>query len=87
MHQGLHAYRATGAELERVHWLALLAEAYHEVGQLTLGLDALNEVALCDKHAERPSRTRADIPPFKTVGLSRAKIPLVILGACRLCAA
>jgi predicted ATPase len=43
MHQGLQAYRATGAELERVHWLALLAEAYQGVGQATLGLDALNE--------------------------------------------
>ena len=31
--EGLVAYRATGAELECSHWLALLAEAYRDTGQ------------------------------------------------------
>jgi predicted ATPase len=31
--EGLVSYRATGAELECSHWLALLAEAYRETGQ------------------------------------------------------
>jgi class 3 adenylate cyclase/predicted ATPase len=33
LREGLVAYRATGAELECSHWLAVLAEAYGETGQ------------------------------------------------------
>jgi class 3 adenylate cyclase/predicted ATPase len=43
MRQGLAAERATGAELGRPHWLALLAEAYGKVGQAEEGLTALAE--------------------------------------------
>jgi class 3 adenylate cyclase/predicted ATPase len=41
--QGLAAYRATGAEVLRPNWLALLAEAYGIVGQTEEGLNALTE--------------------------------------------
>jgi predicted ATPase len=52
--QGLAAWRATGAELERPHILARLAEAYGKVGQPEEGLTALAEaLALVDKTAER----------------------------------
>jgi predicted ATPase len=43
LHQGLTAYRATGAELFRTYWLALLAEAYGTVGQTEEGLGVLSE--------------------------------------------
>src|SRR5260370_22620580 len=49
LREGLVAYRATGADLECSHWLALLAEAYSENGQSREGLsviaDAINHVA------------------------------------------
>jgi predicted ATPase len=47
--QGLADYRATGAEVERPHWLALLAEAYRKVGQPGEGLAVLAE-ALAEVH-------------------------------------
>jgi predicted ATPase len=54
MHQGLAAYRATGAELFRTYWLALLAEAYGTAGQVQEGLQALDEaLALVDTNGER----------------------------------
>jgi class 3 adenylate cyclase/predicted ATPase len=40
---GLIAYRATGAELECSHWLALLAEAYRETGQPEEALRVIRE--------------------------------------------
>jgi predicted ATPase len=54
MQQGLAAYRATGAELFRTYWLALLAEAYGTAGQVQEGLQALDEaLTLVDKNGER----------------------------------
>jgi predicted ATPase len=47
--QGLAAYRATGAEVYRPYWLALLAEAYGKVGQTEEGLTVLAE-ALAAAH-------------------------------------
>ena len=41
VHQGLAAYRATGAEVRRPYYLALLAETYGHVGQTQDGLAAL----------------------------------------------
>src|SRR5262249_13435986 len=41
--QGLAAYQATGAELQRPHFLALLAEAYGRGGQAEEGLAAVVE--------------------------------------------
>ena len=40
LREGLVAYRATGAELECSHWLALLAEAYRDTGRTEEGLYA-----------------------------------------------
>src|SRR5262249_20686661 len=52
--QGLRAYRATGAELIRPYWLALLAEAHGVMGQPEAGLTVLLEaLALVDTTGER----------------------------------
>jgi class 3 adenylate cyclase/predicted ATPase len=52
--QGMEAWRATGAELRRPHFLALLAEAYGKVGQAEEGLTALAEaMSVADKTGER----------------------------------
>jgi class 3 adenylate cyclase/predicted ATPase len=54
MHQGITAYRATGAELDVPHSLALLAETYGRVGQPEKGLTILIEaLAVVDKNDER----------------------------------
>jgi predicted ATPase len=53
MRQGLVAYQATGAELWRPYYLALLAEAYGKGGQLAQGLRLLSEaLALIDTCGE-----------------------------------
>jgi predicted ATPase len=52
--EGLRTYRATGAELGRPFFLALLAEAYGIMGQPEAGLTVLTEaLALVDKTGER----------------------------------
>jgi predicted ATPase len=52
--QGMDAWRATGAELRRTYYLALLAEAYGKAGQTEDGLAALAEaLAQADKTGER----------------------------------
>ena len=52
--QALGAYRATGAEQERPHHLALLAEAYGKAGQAEEGLRVLAEaLAAVDQTGER----------------------------------
>ena len=52
--QGLATYRATGAEVERPYWLALLAEAYGKSGQGEEGLRLLAEaLAEVDKNGWR----------------------------------
>jgi predicted ATPase len=54
MSQGIGAWRATGAELLRPHFLALLAEAYGKAGQAEEGLAALAEaLEVVDKSGER----------------------------------
>jgi predicted ATPase len=54
IHQGLTAFRATGAEIHRPYWLALLAEAYGTMGQPEAGLAVLAEaLTLADKTGER----------------------------------
>jgi len=54
MRQGLTAYEATGSELGRSSYLALLAEAYGKVGQVEGGLALLAEaLAAVDKTGER----------------------------------
>ena len=52
--QGLDAYRSTGAELQRPHFLTLLAEASGLLGQPEGGLAALEEaLTLVEKTGER----------------------------------
>jgi tetratricopeptide (TPR) repeat protein len=54
MQQGLTAYGATGAKFCQPFWLALLAEAYGQVGRADEGLRALDEaLAHVDKTGER----------------------------------
>ena len=54
MCQGLAARQATGAELTRPYFLALLAEMYGELGQAEEGLNALGEaLAAVHKSGER----------------------------------
>ena len=54
MRQGLAALRATGGELRRPQFLALLAEAYGERGQSAEGLNVLVEaLAAVEKTGER----------------------------------
>ena len=54
MHQGLTAWRATGAEIMRPYFLALLAEGYGIMGQPKAGLEALAEaLMLVDRTGER----------------------------------
>jgi class 3 adenylate cyclase/predicted ATPase len=54
LHQGLIGWRATGAEIGRPHYLALLAEAYGIMGQPEAGLTVLTEaLALVDKMGMR----------------------------------
>jgi class 3 adenylate cyclase/DNA-binding winged helix-turn-helix (wHTH) protein/predicted ATPase len=52
--RGIAAFRATGAELLRPHFLGLLAEAYGRSARTDKGLEALDEaLALVDKTGER----------------------------------
>jgi predicted ATPase len=52
--QGLAAFRATGAELVRPYFLALLAEAHWKAGKVEEGLSVLTEaLALVEKTGER----------------------------------
>jgi len=54
LRQGLAAWLAAGAELERPYFLALLAEAYGKEGQVEEGMSALTEAfTLMDKTGER----------------------------------
>ncbi len=54
MHHGLRAWRATGAELVRPYFLALLAEAYGTMEQPAAGLTVLAEaLTLVDTTGER----------------------------------
>jgi predicted ATPase len=51
---GLRTYRATGAEISRPYWLALLAEVHGILGKLEAGLTVLTEaLALVDTTGER----------------------------------
>jgi predicted ATPase len=52
MHQGLAAWRATGAEIARPYYLALLAEWYGKAGQGAAGLDVLAEARAAAQHRQ-----------------------------------
>ena len=54
MHRGLAAWRATGAEFVRPYFVALLAEAHPQAGQVVAGLSLLAEaLAVVDQHGEQ----------------------------------
>jgi adenylate cyclase len=54
LRQGLDAYRATGAEFQRPHFLSMLAEVHSSLGQPEAGLTALSEaLTLVEKTGER----------------------------------
>ena len=54
LRQGLDAYRATGAEFQRPHFLGMLAEVHGSMGQPEAGLAALSEaLALVETTGER----------------------------------
>jgi predicted ATPase len=54
MQQGLSTWRAMGGALGLPHFLARLAEAYCQGGQVAAGLDAVTEaLALIDQHGQR----------------------------------
>ena len=54
LRQGLDAYRATGAEFQRPHFLGMLAEVHRSLGQPEAGLTALREaLTLVEKTGER----------------------------------
>jgi predicted ATPase len=54
LRQGLDAYRATGAEFQRPHFLSMLAEVHRSLGQPEAGLTVLSEaLTLVEKTGER----------------------------------
>lgn len=54
MHQGIAAWRATGAELQLPYYLSLLVEAYGKAGQVVEGLRVLDEaLTVVHKTGER----------------------------------
>ncbi|MGY2487947.1 adenylate/guanylate cyclase domain-containing protein [Cupriavidus sp. CP313] len=72
--KGLSAYRATGAELLRTHFLALLAETCARAGQVEAGLAAVAEaLATVERTEERMHEAE----------LHRIKGKLTLLGAGR----
>ena len=60
MCQGLSAYRATGAEQARTHFLALLAEGYRGTAEVQEGLSVLAE-ALAAAHNRGESCCEAEL--------------------------
>jgi len=64
MRQGIATWRATGAEVQVTHLLALLAEAYGKVGQAEEGLNVLSE-ALSLVHKTGECNCEADLYRLK----------------------
>jgi predicted ATPase len=74
MRQGLTDWRATGAEIWRPYFLALLAEAYETAGQIDAGLDAVDE-ALLVARTTGEHWWDAEIHRLKGEGLQRQVVP------------
>jgi class 3 adenylate cyclase/tetratricopeptide (TPR) repeat protein len=64
MRQGIAAYRATGAVIERAHFLGLLAEALSKTGRVADGLRAIDE-ALQDVDRHRACFYHAELNRIK----------------------
>jgi predicted ATPase len=81
MHRGLTAWRATGAELGRSYFLALLAEAYGQLGQAEEGLRVVNEaMVIAYNHGERfyeaeICRLTGDLLLRQAAGATRKPMP------------
>jgi hypothetical protein len=79
LHQGLAAWQATGTEMGRPRFLALLAEAYGKVGEVEQGLAALvDALAQVEKTGERYSeaalyRLKESLTLQSQAGLGRVK--------------
>lgn len=72
--EAIAAYRETGAESSRTHWLTLLAEAYGRAERTSEGLAALTEAMdLVDKYGER--YYEAEIHRLRGELLLRSKTP------------
>jgi predicted ATPase len=74
MGQGIAAWRATGAELQRPYYLALLAEAYGKAGQAEEGLSVLAE-ALTAVHKTGERQYEAELYRLKGELLLKQDIP------------
>ena len=60
LQEGLTAYRATGAEIERAHFLGLLAEAQGKHGRVAEGLRAIDE-AMSDMETDGAAFCHAEL--------------------------
>ena len=74
MRQGIAAWRATGAELQRPYYLALLAEAYGKAGQAEEGLRVLAE-ALTVVHKTGERQHEAELYRLKGELLLKQDVP------------
>ncbi|MCI0529937.1 MAG: hypothetical protein L0Y56_21040, partial [Nitrospira sp.] len=72
IHQGLSAWQATGAELYRPYFLALLSEAYGKAGQGEKGLTLLSE-ALTKAHKSGECFYKAELYRLKGELLQKAE--------------
>jgi len=72
--RGMEACRASGAELERPHWLALLAEACLAAGQVEEGLNAVTE-ALAQAHRTAARFNEAELHRLRGELLLRRAVP------------
>jgi predicted ATPase len=79
--QGLAAFRAAGAELDRPRWLTLLVEAYRQVEQTEAGLTVLAE-ALATVHKTGERRWEAELHRLKGELLLRQASPTEEVEAC-----
>jgi predicted ATPase len=85
--QGLVAYGATGAEIDRAYYLALLAEAYGRAGQVEEGLSTVAEALThVDKtgvqvHAAELYRLKGELLLKKSAVNPAVRIPPPILNA------
>jgi predicted ATPase len=74
MRQGIAAWRATGAELQRPYYLALLAEAHGKAGQADEGLRVLAE-ALTAMHTTGERQHEAELYRLKGELLLKQDVP------------
>jgi predicted ATPase len=80
MRQGLAAFRATGAELGRAQFLALLVEAYGQIGQPEEGLTLLSEALTAihktgERHCEAELYRLQGELLLQQSGASRRQVP------------